>query len=54
LADTQPQSDTASHARTIRIASAIWASSIFLSRIMGLVREQIIRRTLGASRQADL
>lgn len=28
--------------------------SIFLSRILGLVREQIIGRTLGASRQADL
>lgn len=28
--------------------------SIFLSRVMGLVREQIIGRTLGASREADL
>ena len=35
-----------SQARTIGIASAIWAGSIFLSRIMGLVREQIIGRTL--------
>ncbi len=43
-----------SPARTIGIASAIWAGSIFLSRIMGLVREQIIGRTLGASREADL
>jgi putative peptidoglycan lipid II flippase len=41
-------------ARTIGIASAIWAGSIFLSRIMGLLREQIIGRTLGASREADL
>lgn len=41
-------------ARTVRIASAIWASSIFLSRIMGLVREQVIGHTLGASRQTDL
>jgi putative peptidoglycan lipid II flippase len=41
-------------ARTIGIASAIWAGSIFLSRIMGLIREQIIGRTLGASREADL
>jgi putative peptidoglycan lipid II flippase len=41
-------------ARTIGIASAIWAGSIFLSRIIGLVREQIIGRTLGASRAADL
>ena len=32
----------------------IWAASIFLSRIMGLLREQIIGRTLGASREADL
>ena len=43
-----------SQARTIGIASIIWASSIFLSRIMGLLREQIIGRTLGASREADL
>jgi putative peptidoglycan lipid II flippase len=43
-----------SPARTIGIATAIWGSSIFLSRIMGLVREQIIGRTLGASREADL
>jgi putative peptidoglycan lipid II flippase len=41
-------------ARTIGIATAIWGVSIFLSRIMGLVREQIIGRTLGASREADL
>ena len=43
-----------SQARTIGIASAIWAASIFLSRVMGLVREQVIGRTLGASREADL
>jgi putative peptidoglycan lipid II flippase len=43
-----------SRARTIGVASAIWGVSIFLSRIMGLVREQIIGRTLGASREADL
>ena len=43
-----------SRARTIGIASAIWGVSIFLSRIMGLVREQIIGRTLGVSREADL
>jgi hypothetical protein len=41
-------------ARTVRIASAIWAGSIFLSRIMGLVREQVIGHTLGASRQTYL
>ena len=43
-----------SSARAVGIASAIWGVSIFLSRIMGLVREQIIGRTLGASREADL
>ncbi|WP_253711669.1 murein biosynthesis integral membrane protein MurJ [Bradyrhizobium sp. WD16] len=41
-------------ARIVGIATAIWAASIFLSRLIGLVREQIIGRTLGASRQADL
>lgn len=41
-------------ARVVGIASVIWAGSIFLSRVMGLVREQIIGRTLGASREADL
>jgi putative peptidoglycan lipid II flippase len=56
LADSpphQPQHIT-SRARTIGIASAIWGGSIFISRIIGLVREQVIGRTLGASRQADL
>ena len=48
------QQRSKSHARTIGIASAIWAASILLSRIMGLVREQIIGRTLRASREADL
>lgn len=43
-----------SRIRVIGIASLLWAASIFLSRLMGLVREQIIGRTLGASRQADL
>src|SRR3974377_1375143 len=45
---------TKTQARAIGIASIIWATSIFLSRIMGLLREQIIGRTLGATRQADL
>ncbi len=53
--DAQPPTELGkSQARTIGIASIIWASSIFLSRIMGLLREQIIGRTLGASREADL
>lgn len=54
MADSQPSSRPPGNARTVGIASAIWGASIFLSRIMGLVREQIIGRTLGASRQADL
>ena len=45
---------TRTDARKIGIASLIWASSIMLGRIIGLVREQVIGRTLGASRQADL
>jgi putative peptidoglycan lipid II flippase len=43
-----------SQARVVGIASLIWAGSIFLSRVIGLVREQIIGRTLGASRAADV
>jgi putative peptidoglycan lipid II flippase len=39
-------------AHTVGIPSAIWVGSILLSRNMGLVREQIIGRTLGASREA--
>ena len=56
MADLPPHQHqhVTSRTRTVGIASAIWAGSIFLSRIMGLVREQIIGRTLGASRQADL
>jgi len=53
-ADATPQRRRKNEARTIGVASAIWAGSIFLSRIMGLLREQIIGRTLGASREADL
>lgn len=53
-ADHRLERPRRSEARTIGIASAIWAGSIFLSRIMGLLREQIIGRTLGASREADL
>ena len=46
--------NSSSKTRTVVLASAIWAGSIFASRLIGLVREQIIGRTLGASRQADL
>lgn len=48
------QQESARQARVVAIASVIWAASIFLSRVLGLIREQIIGRTLGASRQADL
>jgi putative peptidoglycan lipid II flippase len=48
------QQRSKSPARTIGIASGIWAGAIFLSRLMGLLREQIIGRTLGATREADL
>jgi putative peptidoglycan lipid II flippase len=51
---TAAQTYSQSSRRTIAFASIIWASSILFSRIMGLVREQIIGRTLGATRQADL
>src|SRR5512139_455437 len=59
MQDTPPAGDGATgsgtnQARTVGVASAIWAASIFASRLMGLLREQIIGRTLGASREADL
>ena len=43
-----------SEAQIVGVASMIWAASIFLSRIMGLLREQVVGRTLGASREADV
>lgn len=46
--------ENSSKTRVVVLASVIWAGSIFASRLIGLVREQIIGRTLGASRQADL
>ena len=51
---SQTKQPNSARVRTIGIASAIWATSIFLSRVIGLVREQVIGRTLGASREADL
>ena len=54
LTDTQQRVSVVNHGTAVGVASAIWAISIFLSRVMGLVREQIIGRTLGATRQADL
>jgi len=40
--------------RQIRIASLIWGASILLSRIVGLVREAVLGRTLGTSGEADV
>ncbi len=40
--------------RHVGIASAIWGFSILLSRVIGLVRETVIGRMLGASREADI
>ena len=54
IAGLAEQQNAKTQARVVGIASIIWASSIFLSRVMGLIREQIIGRTLGASRTADL
>ena len=40
--------------RTIGIASAIYAASILLSRLIGLIREAVIGRTLGGGSSADV
>jgi putative peptidoglycan lipid II flippase len=39
--------------RRIGIAAGIWGASILLSRLVGLVREAVIGRTLGSSAAAD-
>ncbi len=39
--------------RRIGIAAAIWGASILLSRLIGLVREAVIGRTLGSSAAGD-
>jgi len=48
---TPPPADSG---RRIGIAAAIWAASIFLSRIIGLVREAVIGRILGGGSAADV
>jgi putative peptidoglycan lipid II flippase len=45
---------TARVTKKIGIASAIWGSSILLSRLIGMVREAVIGRTLGGSSEADV
>jgi len=44
---------TAPVQRRIGIAAGIWGASILLSRLVGLVREAVIGRTLGGSAAAD-
>ena len=40
--------------RTLKIASLIYATSILLSRVIGLIRESVIGRTLGDQPEADV
>ncbi len=40
--------------RQVKIAAAIWAVSILLSRFIGIVREAVIGRVLGAGEDADV
>lgn len=40
--------------RRIAIASAVWGASILLSRLIGIVREAVLGRTLGLGAEADL
>jgi putative peptidoglycan lipid II flippase len=40
--------------RRVSIASLIWASTILLSRLVGLVREAVLGRTLAAGAEADV
>jgi putative peptidoglycan lipid II flippase len=39
--------------RTVGIASLIWGVSILLSRLIGLIRESVIGRTIGGGTEAD-
>lgn len=41
-------------ASSLKAAALLWSASILLSRIIGLVREAVIGRTLGAGQDADL
>ena len=43
-----------SHQKRVGIAALIWASSILLSRVIGLVREAVIGRTIGGDGTADV
>jgi putative peptidoglycan lipid II flippase len=50
----EPTPSAALHARRIGIASATWGVAILLSRVIGLGREAVLGRTLGAGPEADL
>lgn len=39
---------------TVRAAALLWSASILLSRVIGMIREGVIGRTLGAGQDADL
>lgn len=41
-------------AASVRVAALIWSASILLSRVIGMVREAVIGRTLGTGQDADL
>ena len=40
--------------RAVRVAALIYAGSILLSRVIGLVREAVIGRVLGDQPEADV
>src|SRR6187549_3336987 len=48
-----PSGQTATVQRRIGIAAGIWGVSILLARLVGLLREAVIGRTLGGSATAD-
>ena len=45
---------TQSTGRSIAVASAIWGASLVLSRVIGLVRDLVVGRTLGTTGDGDL
>jgi putative peptidoglycan lipid II flippase len=49
-----PKPVSTSLSKSVGIAALIWSVSIFLSRIIGLIREAVIGRTLGGGREADV
>ena len=43
-----------STSKKVGVAAVIWMGSVFLSRIIGLVREAVIGRTIGGGSDADV